>query len=123
MGTTERRTEIMRVLCRRRHETISNLSSEFGVSKRTISRDIEILSITEPIYTISGRYGGGVYVIDNYTPNQIYMSEIELSILKKILSHLENNRTCTLNEYELNTLKTIIKHYEKPKLRKDYKND
>lgn len=39
MGTAERRTEIMRVLCRRRHETISNLADEFGVSTRTILRD------------------------------------------------------------------------------------
>lgn len=49
MGTAEQRTEIMRVLCRRRHETISNLAEEFGVSTRTILRDIEVLSATEPI--------------------------------------------------------------------------
>ena len=43
MGTAERRTEIMRTLCRRRHETISDLADEFGVSTRTISRDTEVL--------------------------------------------------------------------------------
>ena len=66
MGTAERRTEIMRVLCRRRHEKISNLAEEFGVSTRTILRDIEVLSIKEPIYTQCGRYGGGVYVTGDY---------------------------------------------------------
>ena len=59
MGTAERRNEIMRILCRRRHESISNLADEFGVSTRTILRDIEVLSIKEPIYTQCGRYGGG----------------------------------------------------------------
>ena len=54
MGTAERRAEIMRILCRRRHETISNLAEEFGVSTRTIQRDVEVLSITEPIYTQYG---------------------------------------------------------------------
>ena len=65
MGTAERRTEIMRVLYRRRHEKISNLAEEFGVSVRTILRDIEVLSATEPIYTQCGRYYGGVYIMDN----------------------------------------------------------
>lgn len=60
MGATERRQEIMRVLCRRRHETVKYLSFEFGVSERTILRDIEALSITEPIYTQCGRYDGCV---------------------------------------------------------------
>ncbi len=56
MGTAERRTEIMRILCRRRHETISNLAETFGVSRRTIQRDVEILSITQPLYTQSGSH-------------------------------------------------------------------
>lgn len=66
MGTAERRHAILRVLCRRRHETLANLAAEFGVSERTIRRDIEILSLTEPLYTQPGRYGGGVYVTDGY---------------------------------------------------------
>lgn len=61
-GRAERRSEIMKLLCRRRSETIRNLAFEFEVSERTIRRDIEILSLNEPIYTQVGRYGGGVYV-------------------------------------------------------------
>ena len=64
MGTAERRYEIMKILCRRRYETIRNLASEFGVSMRTVQRDIESLSRTEPIYTQFGKYGGGVYVVE-----------------------------------------------------------
>lgn len=74
MGTAERRREIIKILCKRRHETIKNLASEFGVSVRTIQRDIESLSITEPIYTQSGKYTGGVYVVDVYFVERMYMT-------------------------------------------------
>lgn len=59
MGTAERRLEILKILCRRRHETMRNRASEFGVSVRTVQRDIEVLSITEPVYARFGKYGGG----------------------------------------------------------------
>ena len=74
-GTAERRKEIMKLLCKRRHETIPNLAIELGVSARTIRRDIEELSLSEPIYTQAGRYGGGVYVLDDYYINRMYFSE------------------------------------------------
>lgn len=45
MGTAERRDEIIKLLCRRRHETIPNLAFEFGVSERTIRRDIEAVTV------------------------------------------------------------------------------
>ena len=84
MKTAERRKSIMNVLCRRRHETIRNLAFEFGVSTRTIRRDIEVLSYTEPIYTQRGRYDGGVYIVEGYYFNRMYMSKEELDILKKL---------------------------------------
>ena len=43
MGTAERRSRILRALCRRRHDTMTNLATEFGVSVRTIMRDIDAL--------------------------------------------------------------------------------
>ena len=85
MGAAERRREIMRALCRRRHETVKNLSFEFGVSERTILRDIEALSITEPIYTQCGRYDGGVYVTEGYKMDRMYMTDSELTVLNKLL--------------------------------------
>lgn len=117
MGTAERRAEIMRILCRRRHETISNLAEEFGVSTRTILRDIEVLSITEPIYTQCGRYGGGVYITDNYVMNRMYMSDRELAVLRKVVFLAENKSVCDLDENESDLLKTIIAQYTKQKSR------
>lgn len=113
MGTAERRNEIMRVLCRRRHETIKNLSFEFGVSERTILRDIDVLSTTEPIYTQCGRYGGGVYVSDGYTMDRMYMRPSELAVLQKLLKLSETESACHLTDEEIGQLKTIISQYTK----------
>lgn len=115
LGTAERRREIMSILCRRRHETISNLADEFGVSSRTILRDIEVLSINEPIYTQCGRYGGGVYVTDNYSMNRMYMTDKELSVLHKLSTFAKNKSICDLSNEEIKLLKTIISQYTKPK--------
>ena len=115
MGTAERRTEIMRVLCRRRHETISNLAEEFGVSSRTILRDIEVLSVTEPIYTQCGRYGGGVYVTGDYSMSRMYMTEKELSVLHKLSKYVDENAICELSAEENKLLKSIILQYTKLK--------
>ncbi len=115
MGTAERRTEIMRILCRRRYETISNLAEKFGVSARTILRDIEALSVTEPIYTQSGRYVGGVYVTDNYSMDRMYMTEKELSVLHKLSNFADKKVICDLNEEENELLKSIISQYTKLK--------
>lgn len=62
--TAERRRKIMKIMCRRRSETIQDLAFELGVSERTIRRNIEILSYKEPVYTQQGWYGG-VYVQPN----------------------------------------------------------
>ena len=48
MKSDERRQAIINLLCQRRHETMKNLASEFGVSVRTICYDIEMLSLTYP---------------------------------------------------------------------------
>lgn len=119
MGCAERRTEIMRLLCRRRHETISNLAFELGVSERTIIRDIGELSVSEPIYTQTGRYGGGVYVMDGYEYGCTYMSDSELQLLHKIQCYAERKEVCDLCSDEIHTLSSMISKYTKPEYRKD----
>lgn len=114
MGTAERRTEIMRILCQRRCETINNLASEFSVSKRTISRDIETLSLTEPIYTKQGKYGGGVYVEEDFYMSRMYMSERELAVLQKMADSVDAETVCGLDTAERLILKNIISQYTKP---------
>lgn len=112
MGTAERRTEIMRILCRRRHETISNLAVEFGVSTRTILRDIEILSIKEPLYTRCGRYGG-IFISDDYSMSRMYMTDKELAVLHKVSKFADEKAVCVLSTEENDLLKLIISQYTK----------
>lgn len=119
METSERRTEIIRILCRRRHDTISNLAEEFGVSPRTIQRDIEILSLTEPIYTQCGRYGGGIYVAEDYSLNRMYMNDDEVALLQKIVQFANNKDQVDLSTEEYRLLKYIISQYTKPKVKKN----
>lgn len=114
MGTAERRMDILRILCRRRYETIPNLACEFGVSIRTILRDIEILSATAPIYTQCGRHGGGVYVMENYSMDRMYMHKNELEVLHRLETLAEHGSACNLNEREKEVLRTIISQYTKP---------
>lgn len=114
MGTAERRTAILKTLCRRRYETISNLATAFGVSERTIRRDIDVLSCTEPIYTQPGRCGG-VYVVDGYWMDLKYMSEEETNVLRKIRDISESQPIGFLLPGEHEILKRIIRAYAKPK--------
>lgn len=114
MGTAERRNEIMRILCRRRYEKITNLAFELGVCPKTIQRDIGVLSLTEPIYTQTGRYGGGVYVVEGYHIDRIYMSDKESKLLWKILHTLRYDQTVELTSAELEQFEHIVEDYTKP---------
>lgn len=114
MGAAERRNAILKALCRRRHDTISNLAEEFGVSERTIRRDIEVLSYTEPLYTQTGRYYGGVYVVDGYTMDRMYFSEDETRVLHKLYGIAEEKQRCALTRRELSIFKNLIQNYTKP---------
>lgn len=115
MGTNERRNAILKALCRRRYETIGNLAEEFDVSERTIRRDIEVLSYTEPIYTQSGRHAGGVYVVDGYHMDRMYMSDEEITLLKKIKSIARTQTLGLLLPGEEKTLERMICAYSKPR--------
>ncbi len=111
MDCFERRREIMRILCRRRNEKIANLAHEFGVSERTIMRDIAWLSLTEPIYTQCGRFYGGVYIADDYVMPRLYMNNVEIAILQKIANAIEEKRVCELTDSEQGVFKDIIAQY------------
>ena len=114
MRTAERRYEIMKILCRRRYETIGNLASEFGVSPRTIQRDIESLSIDEPIYTRFGKYGGGVYVVESYSMDRMYMKDEELDVLQKLYIAADKIPSLLTTD-EKNLLRDLILQYTNPK--------
>ncbi len=78
----------MKCLDRRRHETMANLAIEFGVSVRTIRRDIQILSLSYPIVTARGPQGG-VSVLEGCYYDRSYLSESEQATLEKLCTVFE----------------------------------
>ena len=110
MDAKERRNAIIEVLCERRYESMENLANEFNVSRRTILRDIDILSSSHSIYTQSGKHGGGVYVVDGYYLYKSYLADEELRVLEALRSRATS--------YELKVLEGIIRKLSKPILKK-----
>ena len=114
MGAAERRLEIMKILCRRRHEKMSNLAFEFGVSLRTIQRDINEISTAIPIYIKTGRYEGGVYVMEGYYLERLYMKKSEIALLRKVRESLLKYDNCSLDDYEMQKFSKLIENYSPP---------
>lgn len=79
-----RRQEILKVLMSRRQDTVSNLAFEFHVSKRTIRRDICILSHYYSIETKPG-HGGGIRVVDGYYIDRHYLSVEQENLLRSLI--------------------------------------
>lgn len=102
--------EIIKYLCRKRYATMSTLACEFGVSVRTIRRDVDALSLFVPLRVKVGRYCGGVYVIGDYTMDRMYMSKNELDVMLRIQRLVSPQ----LTENENLTLENMIKKYSKP---------
>lgn len=120
LETYERRTQIWEKLRIRRKDTIANLANEFNVSKQTIRRDIDVLSREHNIYTLPGRYSGGIFVGENTSYTNIkYFDEIESDVLNKILAFINSESICFLTAEEKQSFKRLIDKYTKPKPSKD----
>ncbi len=85
MSPSERRQELLEVLCHRRHDTYDNLAFEFHVSRRTICRDVAILMCSYPIETFRG-YGGGVRVANGYYLHHRTLNPRQVSLLIRLSS-------------------------------------
>lgn len=111
MGTAERRLEILKYLCKFRKATMPQLAEMFGVSIRTIQRDILEIEATfhVPLDVRCGKYDGGVYVIGDYSFDRAYMHEDELRLLAKIQKLVKSQ----LSDNENSLLSQIIKTYTK----------
>lgn len=114
MGTTERIFEMMKYLCQVRHATMPALAEKFGVSTRTIKRDIDELGYLIPLETKTGRYGGGVYIMDDYKWDKAYMSEEDISLLIKIKTTGINRQILIFDENDLIRIERIITTYSLP---------
>ena len=92
MRPAERRQAILDILCQKRHETAHNLASKFGVSVRTVWYDVEVLSLSYPIETVCGRYGGGVKIADWYHPRKNILSQEQQTVLTQLLDKADEHQ-------------------------------
>ena len=76
------------IITDRRRDAVNNLAHEFGVSVRTIKYDIKILSRTAPIFTVQGRYGGGIRVADGWYISRRYLRDSQEELLRKLMDGL-----------------------------------
>ena len=97
MSPSERRNEILHLLCERRHETTINLAAEFGVSERTIRADLVVLSCCYPIQTARGRFGGGIYLPDWFHMKSHTLSLEQQALLMKIRETLAGDDLQVMN--------------------------
>ncbi len=88
MNTSDRRMEIINILVVRRHTTARELAEEFGVTTRTIRKDIQALSPGYPIYTQQGG-AGGIFIEESYKPYINTLSTDELKTLRDVYEQAE----------------------------------
>lgn len=81
--------EITILLLNKQTTTARELSDRFGVSTRTIYRDLDVLSSAGvPVYTNKGN-GGGISLMENYSLNKTIISEQESEGLLLALKTLQ----------------------------------
>lgn len=93
-----RHQQIINLLCQRRSDTVQNLAAELGVCERTIRRDIEELTLTYPLETVRGRYGGGVRMADWYFQDRPKLSPKQTALLKRLAVGLHGEDLDEMNQ-------------------------
>lgn len=85
--------EIVYILLDKKNCTATELARHFGVSRRTICRDIDVLSsVGIPIYTERGQ-GGGIRLLPDFVLDKSILSEREQSEILYALQGLSNVMT------------------------------
>jgi len=99
--------ETVHILLDKKRVTSRELAEHFGVSRQTIVRDIDTLSIAGiPIYAERGK-GGGISLLPNFVLNKSILSEQEQKEILSALHGLSNLRTDDTNRI-LQKLSTIF---------------
>lgn len=110
MTANERRKMLLERLCVRRHETRENFAAEFGVSLRTIERDVVWLITEYPVITTRG-CGGGIGVEDWYKPDMKYLTDQQVELLEELLP--------TLTESKATVMQSILDTFNPRRKKKD----
>lgn len=87
----DRRHKMQEYLSAKRKVTYRELADEYGITRRTAMRDIEILTASVPLETVPGN-GGGVKVMDGWHSNRLYMSEDQKLLLIELRETLTGKK-------------------------------
>lgn len=101
-----RRQEILEALSDKRQTTVEELAFQFGVSKRTIRYDIEMLSCSAPIFTVQGG-AGGIRVMDGWYVGRRYLHEDQEALLRELMDGLQPDKQ--------QIMQSILTSFAKPK--------
>ncbi len=105
----------MQFLCKNRCAKMQALADLYGVTVRTIKRDIDELGDIIPIVTQKGRYEGGVKIMDGYSWDKIYMSKEDICLLNEVCQAAKEKKALDFNAEKLIQLENIIRIYTNPK--------
>ena len=108
MDSFNRRKLLLSILKYRGHDTIPNLAVEFNVSVKTIRRDLDVLSLNEPITIKTGRYYGGIYYDRTRLSKRTALNRQQIDVLKRIIVLAEKQEPCKLSSPEIITLYSIL---------------
>lgn len=99
--------EMIYILLNKKTITARELSEYFGVSRRTICRDVDTLSLAGvPIYTERGR-GGGISLLPDFVLDKSILNEHEQNEILSALYSLSNIKTDDTSQI-LRKLSTIF---------------
>lgn len=104
----ERRQQLLEAISDRRTERIENLAVEFGVSRRTIERDILVLSCSYPIVTVQGG-AGGVRAMDGWYVSRRYLNDDQEALLRSLMPGLQPEQQ--------ETMQRILSAFAKPSVK------
>ena len=107
-SAVERRQQLLETISDRRHETIEHLAAEFNVSRRTIERDITVLSCSYPIVTENWR-GGGVRAMDGWYVSRRYLHDDQEALLRSLLPGLQQDQQ--------KLMESILSAFAKPSMK------
>ena len=103
MDPSERRREILTLLCQRRTDTCANIAHDLGICERTVRRDMQVLACSYPIESVKGRHGGGFKIADWFSLSKPVLTPPQLALLTKVGKQLHGD--------DLNILNSIISQF------------
>ena len=107
-SAVERRQRVIETISDRRTVRIDELAAEFGVTRRTIERDILALSCSYPIVTENWR-GGGVRAMDGWYLSRRYLHDDQEALLRSLLPGLQPEQQ--------ETMQSILAAFAKPSIK------